>query len=312
MMYSIHFSNQDLQRTSDMLSLLSESAYFMTHPLSPLDQLKREKLQSCKEAICLVESIWIWMKESFESVSSEEPTLHPILEDVFAKRANFNEAIATRIARKLSRRDMGRDEIEPIILDILQRNPAIVEDIAYDLWAIVDRDPACNGPLHAFLFFKGFHALTTYRIAHALWNENRHMIAFFFQNISSEVFGTDIHPAARIGHGILLDHATSFVVGETAIIENDVSILHEVTLGGTGKDTGNRHPIIRSGVLIGAGAKILGRVIVGECAKIGAGSVVLDDVPPHQTVVGVPATAVGETKEPMPALDMDQKCYRPL
>lgn len=230
-----------------------------------------------------------------------------MLEDVVRERHSLNEAIAARLSRKLSRRDMTRDELEPVLLETLELHPKIMEDIALDLWAIVDRDPACSGPLHAFLFFKGFHALSTYRIAHALWGSGREMLAFFFQNISSEVYGTDIHPAARIGHGILLDHATGFVVGETAIIEHDVSILHEVTLGGTGKETGNRHPIVRSGVLLGAGAKILGRVTIGEGAKVGAGSVVLDDVPAHTTVAGVPAIIVGETEEDNPALDMDQK-----
>ena len=162
---------------------------------------------------------------------------------------------------------------------------------------------ACN----QLLFFKGFMALSTYRVSHQLWKDGRRWLALYLQSISSEVFSTDIHPAATIGCGILLDHATSFVVGETAIIEDDVSILHEVTLGGTGKATGARHPIIRSGVLIGAGAKILGRVEIGTHAKVGAGSVVLNDVPPHTTVAGVPAVIVGEARELNPAMEMNQK-----
>jgi serine O-acetyltransferase len=161
--------------------------------------------------------------------------------------------------------------------------------------------------LQPLLFFKGFLAISTYRISHLLWQHERRALALYFQSLASEVFSVDIHPAARIGCGILLDHATSFVVGETAIIEDDVSILHEVTLGGTGKVSGDRHPIVRSGVLIGAGAKILGRVEIGECAKIGAGSVVLTDVPAHVTVAGVPAVIVGVAKEDAPALDMDQR-----
>ncbi|MEM1010517.1 MAG: serine O-acetyltransferase EpsC, partial [Myxococcota bacterium] len=148
--------------------------------------------------------------------------------------------------------------------------------------------------------------ITAYRVSHILWNDGRKGLALYFQSIASEIFGVDIHPAARIGCGIFLDHATSVVVGETSIIEDNVSILHEVTLGGTGKDSGDRHPIVRSGVLIGAGAKILGRVEIGVCAKIGAGSVVLQDVPPHQTVAGVPAVVVGEATEANPALGMDQ------
>jgi serine O-acetyltransferase len=151
-----------------------------------------------------------------------------------------------------------------------------------------------------------FLALTTYRVAHHFWGADRRWLALYLQSLSSEVFAVDIHPAARIGCGILLDHATSFVVGETAIIEDDVSILHEVTLGGTGKQTGDRHPIVRSGVLLGAGAKILGRVEIGTGAKVGAGSVVLEDVPPHTTVAGVPAVIVGEAIEANPAIEMNQ------
>ncbi|MEG1259746.1 MAG: serine O-acetyltransferase EpsC, partial [Akkermansia sp.] len=168
-------------------------------------------------------------------------------------------------------------------------------------------DPACHSPIEPLLFFKGFHAITTYRIAHWLWNNDRHMMALQLQSISSEIFAVDIHPAAQIGSGILLDPATSFVVGESAIIKDNVSILHEVTLGGTGKREGNRHPIVESGVLIGAGAKILGRVTIGTCAKIAACSVVLNDVSPHTTVAGVPAVTVSDSTEPTPALDMNQK-----
>ncbi len=266
---------------------------------------KREKLQGCLHNACLVSAIWEWICEEAEAAYKAEPELRPLLSDVILTRQTPGEAMAARLARKLSRRDMTRDELEPMIGGVLQNSPAVMESMAHDLWAIVDRDPACSSPLQALLFYKGFHALSTYRIAHAMWLAKRPMMAFLFQNAGSEIFGVDIHPAAQIGHGILLDHATSFVVGETAIIENDVSILHEVTLGGTGKEEGDRHPIVRSGVLIGAGAKILGRVIIGECAKVGAGSVVLEDVPPHATVVGVPAEVVGEAIEPRPALDMN-------
>jgi serine O-acetyltransferase len=161
--------------------------------------------------------------------------------------------------------------------------------------------------LQPLLFFKGFMAISTYRVSHYLWTHGRKELALYFQSLASEVFAVDIHPAARIGCGILLDHATSFVVGETAIIEDNVSILHEVTLGGSGKQTGDRHPIVRSGVLLGAGAKILGRVEIGEGAKVGAGSVVLMDVAPHTTVAGVPAQVVGVSREDAPALEMDQR-----
>ena len=275
--------------------------------ITQITSSKRDNLKRCASAFCLMEALWLWIREEAGTFHEQEKHLQPLLNDVICSHDSLSEAIAARLARKLSRRDMPREEIEPLMLGVLRTHPQIIKSIAFDIWAIVDRDPACNSPLQAILFYKGFHAICTYRIGHALWNNNRHMMAFFFQNIGSEIFGVDIHPAAQIGCGIFLDHATSFVVGETAIIEDNVSILHEVTLGGTGKEEGDRHPIIRSGVLIGAGAKILGRVTIGECAKIGAGSVVLDDVPPHTTVAGVPAVIVGETTEPSPALDMCQR-----
>ena len=243
----------------------------------------------------LAADVWQELYSVAEEASRREPKLMGILDDVVLSRTSLGNAVAVRLARKLSRRDMGRDELEPLIRTILKANPQTVECMAADLRAVVERDAACHNALEPLLFFKGFHALATYRVAHLLWQEGRHLLALLFQSIGSEVFGVDIHPAAQIGCGILLDHGTGFVVGETAIIENDVSLLHEVTLGGTGKEKGGaRHPIVRSGVLIGAGAKVLGRVEVGECAKVAASSVVLDDVRPHTTVAGIPAVEVGD------------------
>jgi serine O-acetyltransferase len=201
---------------------------------------------------------------------------------------------------------MPREAMQPLLTGVFNAEPLIVHSAVRDMRAMFERDPACFSLLEPLLFFKGFLALTTYRVAHQLWNERRRWLALYLQSIGSEAFAVDIHPAARIGCGLLLDHATSFVVGETAIIEDDVSILHEVTLGGTGKETGDRHPIVRSGVLLGAGAKILGRVEIGTGAKVGAGSVVLADVPPHATVAGVPAVVVGASKEENPAIEMNQ------
>jgi serine O-acetyltransferase len=218
-----------------------------------------------------------------------------------ANAARFNAS-----ARRLAREDMPRSIMEPLLYGVFERHPAIVDCAIRDLLAIHERDPACFSPLEPLLFFKGFLALTTYRVSHQLWRDDRRWLALYLQSVASEAFAVDIHPAARIGCGILLDHATSFVVGETAIIEDNVSILHEVTLGGTGKEKGDRHPIIRSGVLLGAGAKILGRVEIGTGAKVGAGSVVLNDVPPHTTVAGVPAIVVGEAAEANPAIEMNQ------
>jgi serine O-acetyltransferase len=170
--------------------------------------------------------------------------------------------------------------------------------------AVNDRDPACPDVLTPLLFFKGFQALVCYRVAHHLWKMGRREFALYLQSLVAETFAVDIHPAAQIASGILLDYATGFVAGETAVIEEDVSILHEVTLGGTGKERGDRHPKVRSGVLLGAGAKILGNVEIGRGAKVGAGSVVLKDVPAHTSVAGVPAKVVGTLRAASPALEM--------
>ena len=250
--------------------------------------------------------LWLDLRQAASQVAVEEPSLQPLLEDVVLSKEGFGPALAARLARRLAREDMPRARMEPLFIEVFVENPSVVQHAARDLMAIFQRDPACFSALEPLLFYKGFLALTTYRVAHRLWNDGRRWLALYFQSIVSEAFAVDIHPAARIGCGILLDHATSFVVGETAIIENDVSILHEVTLGGTGKASGDRHPIVRSGVLLGAGAKILGRVEIGTGAKVGAGSVVLADVPPHTTVAGVPAIVVGEAREENPAIEMDQ------
>lgn len=254
-----------------------------------------------------VSALWRQIREEATSVAQREPQMASLLADVVLDRSCLGAALGTRLARKLAREDMSREELSPLLAGLFQEHPALTISAAKDLIAIHERDPACDSPLQPLLFFKGFLAISTYRISHYLWTHGRRDLALYFQSLASEVFAVDIHPAARIGCGILLDHATSFVVGETAIIENDVSILHEVTLGGTGKESGDRHPIVRSGVLIGAGAKILGRVEIGVCAKVGAGSVVLADVPAHKTVAGVPAVIVGEAREDAPALDMDQR-----
>ncbi len=253
-----------------------------------------------------IASAWETLRSEAARVATEESTLTPLVHDVILSRDSLAAALGARLARRLARVDMPRDAMEPLLTGVFEAHPGIVHAASRDLLAMFERDPACFSLLEPLLFFKGFLALTTYRVAHQLWLDNRRWLALYFQSVASEAFAVDIHPAARIGCGILLDHATSFVVGETAIIEDDVSILHEVTLGGTGKDSGDRHPIIRSGVLLGAGAKILGRVEIGTGAKVGAGSVVLADVAPHHTVAGVPAVIVGVSKEENPASEMNQ------
>lgn len=253
-----------------------------------------------------VASVWQTLRAEARRVATEEPLLGQLVEDVILSRASLAAALGARLGRRLARTDMPRQSMEPLFTGVFESEPRIVGSAARDLVAMYERDPACFSPLEPLLFFKGFLALSTYRVSHQLWHDGRRWLALYLQSIASESFAVDIHPAARIGCGILLDHATSFVVGETAIIEDDVSILHEVTLGGTGKDSGDRHPVVRSGVLLGAGAKILGRVEIGTGAKVGAGSVVLTDVPPHTTVAGVPAIVVGEVREDNPAIEMNQ------
>ncbi len=242
------------------------------------------------------ESLWQCLCDEAQSCKQERILL-PLLRDVILDRQDFSSCIAVRLARKLSRRDMKREELEPLFLDVLKGQPSIAEAIAIDLRAYMERDAACHSHLEPLLFYKGFHAISIHRIAHEIWGQGRRLLALMLQSICSEIFSVDIHPAARIGCGVMLDHGTGCVIGETAIIENDVSILHAVTLGGTGKEKGGeRHPIVRTGVLLGAGAKVLGRVTVGQCAKVAASSVVLNDVPSHKTVAGVPALIVADSE----------------
>ena len=229
--------------------------------------------------------------------AGREPKMAPMLEEIVLSRSGMDKAVAIRLSQRLGGSHFPRENCEELFMNVLSENPDITTAMADDLQAIVQRDPASHNPLIPLLFFKRFHALCTYRIAHALWVSERRLPAMLLQSLSSEVFGIDIHPAARIGCGIMLDHGTGIVIGETAIVENNVSMLHEVTLGGTGKEFCDRHPVVRSGVMIGAGAKVLGRVEIGEGAKIAASSVVLEDVRPHTTVAGVPAVEVGTPSE---------------
>ena len=265
-----------------------------------------EKDLLCAEGKPDIDKVWQNVRQEAERISNSEHRLVSLMDDVFVSRNSFHQAISARLSRKLAREDMTREELLPLLDEVLTAHPDLALSLASDMMAIKDRDPACTSMIQPFLFYKGFLAISTYRFSHQLWKNDRCDLALYFQSLSSEVFGVDIHPAARLGCGIFLDHATSVVMGETTIVEDNVSILHEVTLGGTGKESGDRHPIVRSGVLIGAGAKILGRVEIGKGAKIGAGSVVLDDVAPHKTVAGVPAVVVGESISDNPAQAMDQ------
>jgi len=241
-----------------------------------------------------------------EEAARREPELAAFLMTNILNHQTFEDAVVHRVAARLDHADAPSALIRQTFADFVARDASLGEAFRADLLAVADRDPACNRMMEPLLYFKGFHALQTYRLAHALHRVGRRDFALYLQSRSSAVFQTDINPAAKIGKGIFLDHATGLVVGETCVIEDNCSILQGVTLGGTGKETGDRHPKIRWGVLIGAGAKILGNIEVGHCARVAAGSVVLAPVPHNKTVAGVPARIVGEAGCAEPGRTMNQ------
>lgn len=253
-----------------------------------------------------LDEIWGRLKEEAELAASQERLLVAYLQETILGQKSFEAALSYTLASKLSDDILPSITLRDLFLESLDGNEGLRECVRGDLQAVKERDPAANGYMSPFLFFKGFQALSAYRFAHLLWLEDRRTLSLYLQSLISKVFGVDIHPAARIGHGILIDHATGVVIGETAVVGNNVSLLHNVTLGGTGKETGDRHPKVGDGVLIAAGAKVLGNIKVGNGAKIGAGSVVLNDVREHCTVVGVPAKMIGKCGESSPALGMNQ------
>lgn len=251
-------------------------------------------------------ALWNLMRSEAARKCVEEPILGSYFHATILNHKTFGAALSFRLASKLDNPMLPTMLIRDVISEALNDQPDILHAAALDVVAAFTRDPACPDLSTPFLFFKGFHALQAHRIAHWLWNRERRTLAQLFQNQISASLGVDIHPAARVGSGLMLDHATGIVVGETAVIEDDVSILHSVTLGGTGKESGDRHPKIRRGVLLAAGCKVIGNIEVGAGAKVGAGSVVLDDVPPGATVAGVPAKIVGQSAG-LPAHEMDQR-----
>jgi serine O-acetyltransferase len=257
-------------------------------------------------ALHKVDPVWERIRSEAEEVVRREPELASFIYSSVLHHDTLEAAVVHRIAERLDHPDVTGELIRQAYTDALEDEPQIGEAFRADIVATVDRDPAAHRFLEPLLYFKGFHAIQVHRLAHWLWNKGRKDFAYYLQSRSSAVFQCDIHPAARIGRGIFLDHATGLVVGETAMIEDDVSLLQDVTLGGTGKEHGDRHPKIRRGVLIGAGAKILGNIEVGQCARIAAGSVVLKPVPNNVTVAGVPAKIIGEAPCAEPSRTMDQ------
>ena len=252
-----------------------------------------------------VDPIWRSIRDEAMEAVNRDPLLAAFLYSTVLNQESLEETVIHRLAERLDHQDIGSDLIRQTFKAMLADDPDWSTTVRVDIQAYYDRDPACDRFIMPVLYFKGFHAIQTHRLAHWLWKQGRRDFALYLQSRSSSVFQTDINPAARIGKGIFIDHATGLVVGETAVIEDDVSILHGVTLGGTGKANGDRHPKIRRGVLIGAGAKILGNIEIGHCARIASGSVVLRSVPHNKTVAGVPAKVIGEAGCPEPSRYMD-------
>ena len=249
-------------------------------------------------------TLWEAMRDEAAAKAAEEPILGSYFHATILNHRSLRAALSFRLASKLDNPMLPTMLIRDVIDEAMADGTILAAAVA-DMAATHLRDPACADLSTPFLFFKGFHALQAHRVAHWLWRAERHTLALFFQSQISVGLGVDIHPAARVGRGILIDHATGIVIGETAVVEDDVSILHAVTLGGSGKATGDRHPKVRRGVLLGAGCKVIGNIEIGAEAKVGAGSVVLEDVPPHVTVAGVPAKVVGTPREDTPAFGMD-------
>ncbi len=251
------------------------------------------------------DTIWHSIREEITLTSQQEPVLASFLHSTILNHTSLECALSYHLANKLDSPTASAMLLREVIEQALKSDPSIAKSARCDLRAIRERDSACSSYATPFLYFKGFHALQAYRVAHWLWAQGRQSLALFLQNCISTQFSVDIHPAAVIGHGILIDHATGVVIGETATVGNNVSMMHSVTLGGTGKEGGDRHPKVGDGVLISAGAKILGNITIGKGAKIGAGSVVLQPVPAHTTVAGVPAKIIGHPSSSQPALDMN-------
>jgi serine O-acetyltransferase len=265
-----------------------------------------QALRAVHHGLNVVDPVWARVREEAEAVMRSEPQLSSFLFANILQFSSLEAAIIQRIASRLDHPDVPATLIVHAYTQALEADPTIADAFRADMAAVVDRDPAASRFIEPLLYFKGFHAIQTHRLAHWLLKAGRKDFAMYLQSRSSVVFQCDINPAVRMGRGLFFDHATGIVIGETAVIDDDVSILQGVTLGGTGKETGDRHPKIRHGVMIGAGAKILGNIEIGHCARIAAGSVVLKEVPHNTTVAGVPARIIGTAGCAEPSRSMDQ------
>ena len=259
-----------------------------------------------EENYAQIDPVWDRVRhEALEAVRAES-AVGGFIHTNILQHFSFENALAHRIASKLASSEISEQTLRDICFKAISQSPQIANSARADVMAVVDRDPACSRYMQPLLYFKGFLAVQAYRVSNWLWTDGQKDLAYFFQMRTSEVFGIDIHPAAKIGKGLMIDHAHSIVVGETAVVGDNVSMLHSVTLGGTGKEDEDRHPKIGDGVMIGAGAKVLGNIKIGNCCRIAAGSVVLQEVPAKKTVAGVPAKIVGEAGCTTPSIKMDQ------
>jgi serine O-acetyltransferase len=257
--------------------------------------------------IASVDPIWAELRSEAEDVVRNEPALGGFVYATVLSKDRLEDAVCHRLAQRLNHSDVDAGLIAETFSHVLADHPELGRAFRADLAAVYDRDPACSRYIEPLLYFKGFHALVTHRFAHELLKKGQRDFALYLQSQSSRIFGVDINPAARIGIGIMIDHGTGIVIGETAAVGDNCSLLQGVTLGGTGKETGDRHPKIGANVLLSVGAKVLGNIKVGDCSVVGAGSVVLKDVPPRTTVAGVPAKEIGPARCPEPARTMDQR-----
>ena len=253
-----------------------------------------------------VDPVWEQIREEAVEIIAKEPTMASLVHSVILSHATLESALSHRIAHRLASGEMTESILHNAFEDAYHAGCKLGEVARSDILAVFERDPACHRYIQPLLFYKGFQAVQAYRLAHWFWVNDRQDLAYFIQMRTSEVFGVDIHPAAKIGRGLMIDHAHSIVIGETAVVGDNVSMLHSVTLGGTGKVEQDRHPKIGDNVLLGAGAKVLGNITVGDCSRVAAGSVVLAAVPACKTVAGVPARVVGEAGCDQPSVLMDQ------
>lgn len=287
-------------------SAFGETGVTLKMQTSPEAAMSAKSGVRAGESVKAIDPIWDSIRLEAERSIAQDPLLAAFLYSTVLNQPSLEEAVIHRVCERLDHQDLQANLLRQTFLEMVGDWRDWGAVLRVDIQAVYDRDPACTRFIQPVLYFKGFHAIQTHRLAHWLWNKGRVDLALYLQSRSSEIFQTDIHPAAKVGKGLFLDHATGLVVGMTATIGDNVSILQGVTLGGTGKETGDRHPKIRDGVLIGAGAKVLGNIEIGHCSRVAAGSVVLKPVPPNSTVAGVPARVVGTAGCEEPSRAMDQ------